>query len=114
MSTSEAAVARRPARAAKKRGHRAAGPTQKARGRRTAAASVEPAVEAKPSRVKATAQGALANVGTIADLVAEATQNTLAANPLIGLRRRDIAVAAGSMLSESDLAEESVPQLRQA
>jgi len=54
--------------------------------------------EAPPSQVAAMAQSALANVGSIADLVAEAAQNTLAANPLIGLKPRDIAVAASSML----------------
>src|SRR5262245_4878267 len=101
MSTSEAAVEPGQPRTVKKRARRAGVATKKAsaaRGRRTAAASVEQRVEAKASRVKDAAQSAMANVGTIADLVAEATQNTLAANPLIGLRRRDIAVAARSML----------------
>ena len=101
MSTTEtAAVEPGQAHAAKKRARRA-GSAKKAaaaRGRRTAATPVEPRVEAKPAGIKAAAQSAMANVGAIADLVAEATQNTLAANPLIGLRRRDIAVAAGSML----------------
>lgn len=46
-------------------------------------------------------QAGLSALGTAADvtgLVAEASRNTLAINPLIGLNRRDVASAAGSLL----------------
>jgi len=49
---------------------------------------------------KATQAGlaALGTAGDITGLVAEASRNTLAVNPLIGLNRRDVASAAGSLL----------------
>jgi polyhydroxyalkanoate synthase len=40
----------------------------------------------------------VASVGALAELAAEAAENTLAINPLIGVRGRDMAAAAGSFL----------------
>ncbi|HTT10089.1 MAG TPA: alpha/beta fold hydrolase [Burkholderiaceae bacterium] len=70
----------------------------KTAGNGAATAAPTRADKAKAAEASALARGAMVNAGTIAELVAEAAQNTLAANPLIGLRPRDIAVAAGSML----------------
>src|SRR6266478_1660497 len=55
---------------------------------------------AKALRAGATRAGsaAMAVAGDIGELVAEASQNTLAINPLIGLRPRDAAGAAKSLL----------------
>jgi polyhydroxyalkanoate synthase len=50
------------------------------------------------SPVAAVAETAMASAGTVAGLIADATQNTMAATPLTGLRRADVAAAARSML----------------
>ena len=52
---------------------------------------------AKP-QVSRSSVGALEAVGAVAQLVAEASENTLAANPLIGIQRGDVAAAAMSLL----------------
>jgi polyhydroxyalkanoate synthase len=54
----------------------------------------------KTLRDAATGAGgaAMAAAGDIGSLVAEASQNTLAINPLVGLSPRDVAQAAGSLL----------------
>jgi polyhydroxyalkanoate synthase len=48
--------------------------------------------------VASAGQGAMHVAGDLTDLVAEASRSTLAANPLIGLSRRDVASAATSLL----------------
>ena len=41
---------------------------------------------------------ALRTAGDVTELVLDAAQNTLVFNPLLGIRRRDMAAAAGSLL----------------
>src|SRR5262249_26482277 len=42
--------------------------------------------------------GAVRTAGELSELVAEAAENTLAFNPLIGIRPRDVAVSAAALL----------------
>src|SRR5882672_8875804 len=42
--------------------------------------------------------GAMRTTGELTDLVADVAENTLTFNPLIGIRRRDMATAAGALL----------------
>ncbi|WP_310564370.1 alpha/beta fold hydrolase [Hydrogenophaga sp.] len=73
--------------------------------RKTAAASASSTLRSGRSAAKAlkdTAAGAagtaMAVAGDLTELVAEASHNTLAINPLLGLSRRDVAGAAKSLL----------------
>jgi poly[(R)-3-hydroxyalkanoate] polymerase subunit PhaC len=56
------------------------------------------AAQAVRDTVATASQGAMQVTGELTELVTEASQNTLAANPLIGLQPRDIASAAKSLL----------------
>ena len=71
-------------------------------------AATEVAADSKPKRrtvtkalkdgVKQAGAVGMAVAGDLTELVAEASHNTLAVNPLIGLNRRDVATAAKSLL----------------
>src|SRR6516162_9549645 len=61
-----------------------------------------PAAARRPARTGAPSGGVFAStlesVGALAELAAEASENTLAINPLIGVRGRDMTAAAASFL----------------
>jgi polyhydroxyalkanoate synthase len=59
---------------------------------------VKAVAQGTASTVGALAHNTVTTVGSVAGLISDATQNTLAANPLIGLQRGDVATAAKSML----------------
>jgi len=63
-----------------------------------AIASGRAAVKALKGAASGAGGAAMAAAGDFGSLVAEASQNTLAINPLIGLTPRDVAGAAGSLL----------------
>ena len=63
-----------------------------------AIASGRAAVKALKGAASGAGGAAMAAAGDFSSLVAEASQNTLAINPLIGLTPRDVAGAAGSLL----------------
>ena len=75
-------------------GKTAAAATQVA-GKARQAASAAAALTEKATQAGLSALGA---AGDITGLVAEASRNTLAVNPLIGLNRRDVASAAAALL----------------
>ena len=58
--------------------------------------------------VATASQGAMQVTGELTELVTEASQNTLAANPLIGLQPRDIVSAAKSLLKAIALSRQPV------
>ncbi len=63
-----------------------------------AARTGQAAAQAVRDTMATASQGAMQVTGELTELVTEASQNTLAANPLIGLQPRDIASAAKSLL----------------
>ena len=69
-------------------------------GKTRAAQARAPRAAAKDLKDAAThaGSGVAALAANAGELVAQASQNTLAINPLVGLTRRDVAGAAGSLL----------------
>ncbi len=90
--------------AAKRSAKQAARVTVKQRAARTGQA----AAQAVRDTVATASQGAMQVTGELTELVTEASQNTLAANPLIGLQPRDIASAAKSLLKAIALSRQPV------
>jgi polyhydroxyalkanoate synthase subunit PhaC len=90
--------------AAKRNAKKAARVTVKQRAARTGQA----AAQAVRDTTSTASQGAMQVAGELTELVTEASQNTLAANPLIGLQPRDIASAAKSLLKAIALSRQPV------
>jgi len=90
--------------AAKRKAKQAVRVTVKQRAARTGQA----AAQALRETVATASQGAMQVTGELTELVTEASQNTLAANPLIGLQPRDIVSAAKSLLKAIALSRQPV------
>jgi len=76
--------------------------------RQRAARTGQAAAQAVRDTVATASQGAMQVTGELTELVTEASNNTLAANPLIGLQPRDIASAAKSLLKAIALSRQPV------